>query len=68
MILHILGAILFFGMLWAMLQYEGTPEDVQADDHPTTAQTKTPRSGVIPVTRVPALAALQAGRQGRGPG
>ena len=68
MILHILGAILFFGMLWAMLQYEGTPEDVQADDDPTAVLTKTPRSGVIPATRVPALAALRAGRQGSGRG
>jgi hypothetical protein len=68
MILHTLGAILFFGMLWAMLQYEGTPEDVHADDDPTTALTKTPRSGVIPAARVPALAALRAGRQGCGPG
>ena len=67
MILHALGAILFFAMLWAMLQYEGTPEDLRADDDQTTAPTKTPRSRTTGAGSVPALAVLTAGRPGRSP-
>jgi hypothetical protein len=39
MILHTVGAVFFFATLWAALQYEGTSNDVPADDGEPTAAT-----------------------------
>lgn len=63
MILHTIGAIVFFAMLWAVLQYEGTPGDVLADDDGPSAL-RTPCSQAHRTDAVPAFASLAAVRQG----
>jgi hypothetical protein len=67
MILHTIGAIGFFAMLWAVLQYEGTPGDALADDNGPTAL-ESPRSQPHRADSVPAFVPIAAIRQGTGKG
>jgi hypothetical protein len=63
LILHTIGAMLFFAMLWAVLQYEGTPGDVLADDDGPSALTNS-RSQAHCAEGVPVPTPLAAVRQG----